>query len=783
MRLRLILQTLAAQPWLTAFKVLALGVGLAIGSFLLMRVEHDHSIDRCFPDYGRIYQLWTVIDEDGKPQLRLPGVLNGAFPDEIRRKLDKYVETVTLTNGSLTCDLTTDDGKTETATIHNIDKFFFDTFGLKILAGRKSVDGLGEKAIWFNSEEAQRFFGNDSPEGHSLKVSSMAGKAVGTFETIPEESTLANLTILSLNPEASEHGGKTYAKLKKGADAAEFNRELAKLWQSVTPDTEGMSMTVEAAPLTDTYHASGQMQRITLTLVVLAGLLIFVTAMNYVLLSLAGTSRRAKAVGVQKCSGASSLSIVATFAAETALLMLAALAVVAALYYGSERWFADSLGYSVTQYVSLKRLWVLGAVMAAVFAASALVPGVMMARIPAAHVFRSFRQKRGAWKIALLALEIAAAAFALGLTAVAARQYAHITEGDRGFNRERLALLGIGMGRNANALNSLVTPLPYVEATSWINLPPGTFASDWRDRFYLTDGSHREIEATHPIAQTNVFSFLQIPLLAGRIEGVELREESWNFKSFEKRDVADVAVSRKFAERMGCTPEQAVGRTITRGEADEAYCQPMHIAAVCEDIKYGGYFLPDQPAVYRLHRDGTVTGRMMVRLREPFEANLERLRRDVAEAFPGEDIDVDDYAGLMREPYREINSFRILAMLSSAVIMLIAAMGLLAYLRDEIARRTKEIAVRKINGASSADIIKMLAMSVIKVAVPAAAAGAAGAAMVGSRWMEQFDSKAGSGTAEPWQAALALLIAVVVAVVMLALRTALANPSESLRSE
>lgn len=67
MRLRLILQTLAAQPWLTAFKVLALGVGLAIGSFLLMRVEHDHSIDRCFPDYGRIYQLWTVIDEDGKP--------------------------------------------------------------------------------------------------------------------------------------------------------------------------------------------------------------------------------------------------------------------------------------------------------------------------------------------------------------------------------------------------------------------------------------------------------------------------------------------------------------------------------------------------------------------------------------------------------------------------------------------------------------------------------------------------------------------------------------------
>ncbi|MDE5958905.1 MAG: ABC transporter permease, partial [Muribaculaceae bacterium] len=93
---------------------------------------------------------------------------------------------------------------------------------------------------------------------------------------------------------------------------------------------------------------------------VLAGLVIFGTAMNYVLLSLASLRRRAKTVGVQKCNGASGLSIAVDFAAETILLMLASLVVVAAGFYAAEHWFADTLGYSVTHYVSTSRLWVLG---------------------------------------------------------------------------------------------------------------------------------------------------------------------------------------------------------------------------------------------------------------------------------------------------------------------------------------------------------------------------------------------------------------------------------------
>lgn len=783
MRLRLILRTLAASPWLTAFKVLALGLGLAVGSFLLMRVAHDHSVDRCFPDYERIYQLWaTARDEEKGMEQRMQVMPIGDFANQMREKLADYIEISTVVSTGLTGDLTTDTGVTDIMTMRTVDRYFFDTFGLETPTGRRYADDVGVKALWFNDDEARHFFGNDSVAGHDVTITGMMpGKAMGTFETIPEESTLSELMIICQDPTREPDYGRIYVKMKKGADVKAFNREIQKIWQGIRPDTETIKLVIEAAPLTDTFHADEKIQLITLAMSVLAGLVIFVTAMNYVLLSLASLRRRAKTVGVQKCNGASGLSIAMDFAAETALLMLASLMVVAAVFYASERGFADTLGYSVTQYVSTSRLWVLGAVMAVVFAVSAIVPGVMMAHIPAAQAFRRFRQKRGGWKTALLALEIAATAFALGLTAVVMRQYSYITESDRGFNTDRLVHVGVGMGQSARELNSFVRNLPYVEGISWSTDPPGISGDDQYEEFHLADAT--SVYAVHPIVQTSFFRFFNIPLIAGKVEGVALREVSWSWRSGEERAIADVAVTRSFVtDMLHCTPEEAIGKQISDGLPGDDYYQPMNIVAVCEDVKYGGYFAPDRPVVFRMYSED-IFGRMMVRLQEPFEANLDRLRRDIDAQFSDNNISVNTYEEMMREPYVEINSFRILAIISSVMILLIGAMGLLAYLRDEVARRTKEVAIRKINGASTADIVEMLAMSVVKVAVPATALGGIGAWLVARRWMEQFADTADSGVAEICAAALALLMTITAAVALMALRTALTNPTDSLRSE
>ncbi|MDE6118246.1 MAG: hypothetical protein K2F82_00080 [Muribaculaceae bacterium] len=784
MRLRLILRTLAASPWLTAFKVLALGLGLAMGSFLLMRVARDHSVDRCFPDYERIHQLWVTARDEGKGvEQRMPVMPTEALANQMREKLADYMEISTVVFNGLTGNMTTDTGVSDMMTMRTVDRYFFDTFGLKTPTGRRYADDVGMKALWFNDEEARRFFGNDSVEGHDVIITGgMPGKTVGTFTTIPEESTLSDIKIICQDPTVNFGFGRIYVKMKKGADVMAFNREIQKIWQGIQPDTETIKSVIEAAPLTDTFHADEKIQLITLTMSVLAGLVIFVTAMNYVLLSLASLRRRAKTVGVQKCNGASGLSIAVDFAAETILLMLASLVVVAAVFYASEHWFADTLGYSVTHYVSTSRLWVLGVVMAVVFAVSAIVPGVMMARIPAAQAFRRFRQKRGGWKTALLSLEIAATAFALGLTAVVMRQYSYITESDRGFNPERLVLVGVGMGRDSRVVDDIVKGLPYVESACWATLPPGITGNDWYEEFLLDDAT--EVYAAHPAVHTSFFRILNIPMITGKVEGVTLREESWSFTSGEERAIADVAVTRSFAtDLLHCTPEEAIGKQISIGQPGDGYCQPMNIAAVCENVKYGGYFAPDRPVVFRLHSEG-VFGRLILKLQEPFEANVDRLRRDIDAEFPdNDDISLNTYEDMMRKPYAEINSFRILAIISSVMILLIGAMGLLAYLRDEIARRTKEIAIRKINGATATDIVEMLAMSVVKVAVPAAAVGAIGAWVVALLWMEQFADTIGSGVDEICAASLALLLVIASAVALMALRTAQGNPTESLRSE
>lgn len=776
MKLRLILRTIAASPWLTAFKVLAMGIGLAIGSFLLMRVARDHSVDRCFPDYERIYQVWTDFEVNGAEHQHLP-IVATSLVSRIEEELGDYVESVSPMSNTIGGFITPEGGDRVEFTTKNIRPDFFDTFGVKILAGSASTYGNGVRAIWLDANEARRLFGNEDPVGRkALLFDSTDHVVAGVFEPIPEESTLS-ATILTESSFDWLSGCALYVKLRKGADPDEFNARLAKIWQSTNPDTESVTSIVSAAPLTDTFQAGGQMRHITLTLSVLAILVIAVTALNYVLLSLSSLARRAKAVGVQKCNGASAASIASTFALETALLMLGSLVVVAGVFFVSKNWCADTLGYSVTDYVATSRLWVLGVVMAVVFVVSALIPGVMMARIPVANVFRRFKRRRSPWKTALLALEICATAFTLGLTAVAVRQYDRIAGADRGYRADRMVM--IDGADDYDERDSFISSLTYVEDATSSDFCPDSY----QRKTNISDNAGHKFFGNYRRSRKDFFRVMGIPLIVGNPEHIQSREVSWSFRTGETRAIADAAVSRRFAEALGYAPEEAIGKTFADDESDQGYYQPFNIVAVYEDFVNASFFDTELPSLTALNNGSMTTA--SVRLAEPFEANVERLKTELEERFPNQSLEVVTYEEALREPYREVNSFRVLALLSSVVILLISAMGLLAYLRDEIARRTKEIAIRKINGAGAGNIVEMLAGAVVKVAVPSAIVGAVGAWWTGCRWMEQFADNGDSTDVAALCVAstLAMMLLLVGATALMTLRVARANPTESLRSE
>ena len=91
--------------------------------------------------------------------------------------------------------------------------------------------------------------------------------------------------------------------------------------------------------------------------------------------------------------------------------------------------------------------------------------------------------------------------------------------------------------------------------------------------------------------------------------------------------------------------------------------------------------------------------------------------------LPDRDVKVMPYSDLVVDQYRSTNGFRVGTLATGITALVIALMGLIGYTTDEVNRRRKEIAIRKVNGATARDIFRMLVTDVLRLSVPAVLVG------------------------------------------------------------
>lgn len=105
-------------------------------------------------------------------------------------------------------------------------------------------------------------------------------------------------------------------------------------------------------------------------------------------------------------------------------------------------------------------------------------------------------------------------------------------------------------------------------------------------------------------------------------------------------------------------------------------------------------------------------------LKEPFTENLSKITALMKETFPTEDIQFRSARQEVDNQYQEVRRFRNTVVVASVAILVIVLMGLLGFVNDEVQRRSKEIAIRKVNGAKSWDIVNLLNQNIFWIALP-----------------------------------------------------------------
>ena len=174
---------------------------------------------------------------------------------------------------------------------------------------------------------------------------------------------------------------------------------------------------------------------------------------------------------------------------------------------------------------------------------------------------------------------------------------------------------------------------------------------------------------------------------------------------------------------------------------------------------------------------------MTLRLKAPFEQNFKQLKDAVATTFPNIADEPEAVIEIKAEMYGELKSLRNIALIAGVSIIFIAVMGLVGYITDEIQRRRKEIAIRKINGADVSSIIGMLISDIVKIAFPAVAIGGIAAYWIGVIFNDSTNSVGENIMAVCCLSSMVVFAVIVSAVILMTWRAANANPTENLRSE
>ncbi len=763
-----VIKTLLRGRGSNLIKIISLSLGLTMSILLFARVAFELSFDTCFKDNEDLYQIfsvWTTNGEKHEPSEQNVGPVAGAilenFPKEVEAATSAFRVSKPIYYGSVRFD----DDKIIA------DSLFFKTMGVEVLQGDPR-ELVNRDVIFISDRFAKKIFGGGNPIGKVLMYNKALPLTVkGIYAALPENTTLPTEGVISMPTlwsrgwnNYSWNGGDSYPeyiRFKKGADKESVMKRLDVMIAKYKP--AGMvkmqlDYTVFLKPIRDVYREYKDVKRMVWIMSTLALSILFIATLNYVLISISSLSHRAKAIGVHKCSGASGGSVFGMFLMETGIIILLAIGLMLLLLFNFRDFVEDTTVAKLSSLFAPARLWVPGLTVLFLFLIGGVLPGRLFSSIPVSQVFRRYTEGKKSWKRPLLFVQFAGVTFIAGLMCVVLAQYNYVTHKSMGYNADRVVVSFMGFDSSEKDKSDYVLSyfrgLPYVEDIS----------SAWYYPAYGFSGEMVRDETGKTLFSVRIVSEMEnYPKMMGMTFKVGRMA----------KDSTEVVVNETFAEWMHWGI-RVVGRSLN---VNGTY----KVVGLLKDYRTNSFYGEQEPLV--VYWANYINGYVHIRLKEPFAENLERLNKDASEALSDKVINFRSLEQIIREKYNATRVFRNATIMSTVAMIFIMLMGLIGYTTDEVRRRSKEIAIRKVNGAEVSDVLHILARDVFYVALPAVAIGLVGAWYVNGIWINGFAEKVSLSIAVYPLLGIVILFIIVGCVLWKSWHIANENPVKSIKNE
>ncbi len=777
----------------TLINIAGLILGLGIVSVVIVYVLNELGYNSSFKNSGNIYRVLNYNSADNTTWANTPFIIGENLPKEFE-EVDKCVHIYNIGN----IEIKKDNDFIHEPKITCAESSFFDVFGGSLLEGSLSGFDQTDDKVLISRELSQKYFGNENPLG-KLLILRYLGKEypmeiTAVFNDIPQNSTIKASLIAGINfglhhlaanlistsdqkPDERElreswKNGLFFTNfllLKKGAAVDEFEKKLHQ--SGIYHSTANDKLSLSLQPLTDIYFGSGKIidnnggdmgNMPMLNILGSIGILILIIAcINYLNLTSAQTMTQTKALAVRKISGASRKSLITQMIMESVIVSLIALPFALQLAQISLPLISQLLGKSYQLTLNYRSLISIGIMVLITLLTGALSGLLVSLKITSFSLTESIKGhnmslgKRHNIRMIMIIFQISVFIILIAIMLLVQKQVDYTFSKDLGFTKEGLIRIPVG-DHNYELFRQEIRKNPNIlDVSGGLWLPPDIGKMNI---------SIPKVDEPEKIVSVNG---LFVDYHFARTMGLKLLRGT-DFD--ETKNNSGVIVNESAIKTLGL--KEVIGQQIAFGTVigvvsdfnmysiHEAI-NPMIIGlnpSMCREIAIRMNTQNMQQTIAFLKDSWKITGGTT-----PFEFEF---TNDVLKKLYQSDIRFSKTIGLM-----------------AIIAILIASLGLFGLSLLISQQKTKEIGIRRINGAKVLEVMVMLNQDFLKWVAVAFIIACPVAWYAMDKWLQNFAYK----TELSWWifvlAGVTALGITLLTVIWQTWRAATRNPVEALRYE
>lgn len=785
-------RNIARQKVFSFINIFGFAIGLAVCMIISFYVYDDLTYDRFHDNAGDIYRLLT---KDTSVEDLMYGITSGPLVESIDEGVPEVMASVRMSHNGWQQITRTDIEPAENAEPLGVstmiaDEGFFKVFSFKILSGQTEDPLSDPNGIYLTPQRAEEIFGDDDPVGKPVEFMDMDGAYVaGIVQKPPHNSTFSFECIVPFHLEWNQVWWNSwrnvalagYVRLQPGSDPQAVQQKMvdfaaengfARIWEP------------RLQRLTDVHLNSGNLRFDTMnwnrgdkskviSTGIIAFLVLVIASINFINLSSARASKRAKEVGMRKIIGSGRRELILQFLGESLLITYFAAIIAFAIFEISIPYLNDFMHRRSE--INLIQQPLIGVI---IFSAITLV-GLLAGFYPALIIsgFKAISVLKGNFQTSktglILRRILVVGQFAISISLISAvfivkSQIDYLNEIDIGYSRDNIIDLPFHNDEHLESYRDKVTQLPAVESIGSSNALPGGTLQKFQ---VFPDESDPEKGAMFDRIRVDegFIPTLKMEMIYGS-----------NFQVDMDQTNADYVIINEAAMEFAGWQDEPIGHTI-RIQREDGPQDVKTVIGVVKDFNFtttrrtvNPLYLEFEPQNFSfLVRTNGIDN----------PAFLEQVEAIYHEFYPEVNFRATYLDEVYNWQFRDDNAFASFIAAFSILAIIISCLGLLGLSSYITQQRTKEIGIRKVLGSSVIQIVKLLSVDFTRWVVLANLIAWPVTWYAMNIWMNEFVYKMNINWGIFLISGFSVLLIALVTIGLQTIRAANSNPVKALKYE